>query len=64
MKGSRILLTKLLNSRWKHLIRLIPMGAVVGLVFGYLFHDLWYGLLIGCVFGFLLGLMFAVRNAA
>ena len=55
---------RLLNSRWKHLIRLVPMGAVVGLVFGYSFHDLWYGLLIGCVFGFLLGLMFAVRNAA
>ena len=57
-------MVRLLNSRWKHLIRLIPMGAGVGLVFGYLFQDVLYGLLIGCVFGFLLGLMFAVRNAA
>jgi len=58
------MLTKLLNSRWKHLIRLIPMGAFVGLVTGYFFEDILYGLLIGCVFGALLGLMFAVRNAA
>ena len=54
---------RLLNSRWKHLIRLIPIGAIVGLVTGYFFHDLLYGLLIGCVFGAVLGLLFAVRNA-
>jgi hypothetical protein len=57
-------LNRLLGSRWKHVIRLIPMGAVVGLVAGYFFEDILYGLLIGCVFGALLGLMFAVRNAA
>jgi len=58
------MLGRLLASRWKHLIRLIPMGAVVGLVFGYIFKDVLYGLLIGCAFGSLLGLMFAARNAA
>lgn len=58
------MLNRLLGSRWKHVIRLIPMGAVVGLVAGYFFEDILYGLLIGCVFGALLGLMFAVRNAA
>ena len=58
------MLSRLLASRWKHLIRLIPMGAVVGLIAGYFFEDILYGLLIGCVFGALLGLMFAARNAA
>lgn len=58
------MLHNLLTSRWKHLIRLIPMGAIIGLGFGYLFQDVLYGLLVGCVFGVLLGLMFAVRNAA
>ncbi len=58
----RTVLNKLLASRWKHLVRLVPLGAVVGLVFGYLFQDVVYGLLVGCVFGFLLGLMFAARN--
>lgn len=56
------MLSRFLNSRWKHLVRLVPLGAAVGLVFGYLFQDLVYGLLVGCVFGFLLGLMFAARN--
>ncbi|MBU1050163.1 hypothetical protein KKG90_09100 [Candidatus Bipolaricaulota bacterium] len=51
------------NSRWKHLVRLIPLGAIVGLVVGYFFHDILFGLAIGCIFGMLLGLMFAVRNA-
>jgi len=58
------MLSNLLASRWKHVIRLLPMGAIVGLVIGYLFHDLLYGLLVGCVFGGLLGLLFVVRNAA
>ena len=58
------MLNRLLVSRWKHLIRLIPMGVFVGLVTGYFFEDILYGLLIGGLFGLLLGLMFAVRNAA
>ena len=53
---------KWLASRWGHLIRLIPLGAVVGTGFGWLFHDLLYGVLVGCVLGLLLGLLFAVRN--
>ena len=57
------MLSKMTTSRWKHLIRLVPMGAVVGMVLGYLFQDLLYGLLVGCVLGVLLGLMFVARNA-
>lgn len=49
-------------SRWKHLIRLVPLGAVVGLVVGFLFQDLAYGLLAGSVIGFLFGIMLAIRN--
>lgn len=62
MKRAAPMLSRFPNSRWKHLVRLVPLGAVVGLVFGYLFQDLLYGLFVGCVFGFLLGLMFAARN--
>ncbi len=56
------MLSKLLASRWKYLIRLVPLGAIVGIVFGYLFHDLAYGLLAGSVIGLLFGLMLVVRN--
>ncbi len=57
------MLSKLLASRWKHVIRLILLGAFVGLIIGYFFKDTLFGLLIGCTFGALLGLMFAIRNA-
>ena len=56
------MLSKLLASRWKHLIRLVPLGAIVGIAFGLLFRDLVYGLLAGCIIGFLFGLMMAARN--
>ena len=56
------MLRRLLASRWKHLTRLIPLGAVVGLAIGYFFQDVVYGLLVGCVLGLLLGLMLAARN--
>ena len=56
------MLSKLLASRWKHLIRLVPLGAIVGIAFGFLFRDLVYGLLAGCIIGFLFGLMMAARN--
>lgn len=56
------MLSRLLNSRWKHLIWLVLLGSVVGIIFGYLFQDLLYGLLAGCVIGFLFGLMMVVRN--
>ncbi len=62
MRRQVLVLSRLLVSRWKHVIRLVPLGAVVGLVVGFLFHDLLYGLFAGCVFGLLLGLMLAVRN--
>ena len=55
---------RLMSSRWKHLVRLISLGAIVGLVVGYFFQDIRYGLLVGCVFGLLLGFMFSIRNAA
>ena len=56
------MLSKLLASRWKHVIRLLPMGALIGLVFGLVFNDVAYGLLAGCVMGGLLGLLLVVRN--
>ena len=62
MRRQTSVLNKLLNSRWKHLIRLVPLGAVVGLVFGYVFKDVLYGLSAGCVIGLLFGLMLVVRN--
>ena len=62
MRRRTVMLSKLLASRWKHMVRLIPLGAIVGLIFGFLFHDFLYGLLAGSVIGFLFGLMMAVRN--
>lgn len=56
------MMRRLLASRWKHLLRLVPLGALVGLAFGLLFQDVAYGLLVGCSLGVLLGLLFAVRN--
>ena len=56
------MLSKLLASRWRHLVRLIPLGAVVGLVLGLLFQDFLYGILVGCTLGLLFGLMLVVRN--
>jgi len=56
------MLGRLLASRWKHLMRLVPLGAVVGLVFGYVFKDILYGLSAGCVIGLLFGIMLVVRN--
>lgn len=56
------MLHRLRSSRWKHLVRLVPMGALVGLAVGLIFQDVLYGLAVGCVLGLLLGLMFAARN--
>ncbi|MBE0635472.1 hypothetical protein IH601_05705 [Candidatus Bipolaricaulota bacterium] len=56
------MLSRLLTSRWKHLFRLVPLGAVVGVAFGFVFRDIAYGTLIGCAFGVVLGLLFAARN--
>ena len=63
MMGKKMpMLSKLLASRWRHPVRLIPLGVVVGFAFGLLFQDLLYGLLAGSVIGLLFGLMMAVRN--
>jgi uncharacterized membrane protein len=58
------MLARVLASRWRHLVWLTPLGAVVGLGFGVLFHDVVYGLLVGCALGLLFGFMFVVRHAS
>jgi len=55
-------LGRLLSSRWRHLVTLVPLGAVVGLGVGVIFRDILYGLGIGVAFGGAFGLMFALRN--
>jgi uncharacterized membrane protein len=62
MTTLRAMLSRLLASRWRHLVWLTPLGALVGLGFGFLFRDILYGVVIGCALGFLFGLMFVVRN--
>ena len=57
-------MNRLLQSRWKHIIRLVPLGLVIGLIFGLIFRDVSYGLLAGGVIALLFGLMLAVRNPA
>ena len=56
------LATKLSASRWRHLLILVPLGALVGLFIGWLFKDILYGVGIGVAFGVVFGLMFAFRN--
>ncbi len=57
-------LSKLLSSRWRHMILLLPMGAVIGIATGVLFRDIGFGFAVGCLMGALFGVLFAVRNPA
>ena len=50
------------SSRWRHLLTLIPLGALVGLAVGWAFDDLAFGVLVGIGFGTAFGLLLAVRN--
>ncbi|MDD4903654.1 MAG: hypothetical protein PHX77_04055 [Candidatus Bipolaricaulis sp.] len=45
--------------RWRHIVRLVPLGLAVGGIVGALFRDPWYGLAVGAGFGVVLGLLFA-----
>ena len=56
------LLRRILSSRWRHVLILLPLGAAVGTVFGFAFSDLAYGVMIGLAFGAGFGLLFALRN--
>ena len=56
------LFRRLLASRWRHVLILLPLGAVIGTAFGLLFSDLAYGVMIGLAFGAGFGLLFALRN--
>jgi len=53
---------KLASSRWRHLLTMLPLGALVGLIVGWLFKDLLFGVAVGCGLGVLFGLLLAVRN--
>jgi uncharacterized membrane protein len=52
----------LLRSRWRHVLILVPLGAVVGLLIGFLFRDLSFGVAVGAGFGVGFGLLLAARN--
>jgi len=56
------MLSRLLATRWRHVILLLPLGAVVGLAMGAIFRDLWFGLGVGALLGALFGLLLAIRN--
>ncbi|MDD5219489.1 MAG: hypothetical protein PHV11_02835 [Candidatus Bipolaricaulis sp.] len=45
--------------RWRHIVRLVPLGLAVGGIVGALFRDPWYGLAVGAGFGVVFGLLFA-----
>ncbi|MGB2982297.1 MAG: hypothetical protein WBC63_00365 [Candidatus Bipolaricaulia bacterium] len=53
---------RLLDSRWRHFLILLPLGSGVGLVVGILFRDVAFGVGAGAAFGAVFGLLFAVRN--
>ena len=64
MTGRRPVFRKLMASRWRHVVILLPLGAAVGTLFGLIFSDLAYGVMIGLAFGAGFGLLFALRNPA
>jgi hypothetical protein len=49
--------------RWKHIVILVPLGAVFGLAGGLIWNDLLFGVAVGVGFGVAYGLLFALRNA-
>lgn len=53
---------RLRSSRFRHVLILVPLGALVGLAVGLIFHDEAYGVAVGAGIGAGLGLLLAVRN--
>ena len=53
---------RLADSRWRHAMILVPLGAGIGLVVGLLWRDVAFGVGVGAAFGAGFGLLFAVRN--
>ena len=56
------MLPKLLASRWRHVVILLPLGAAIGSIVGLLMRDLWFGARVGAILGGLFGLLLAIRN--
>jgi len=52
---------RLLRSRAKHLVILLPLGLVVGTAIGAIFGDVWFGVLAGLGLGILLSGLFTLR---
>ena len=56
------MLSRLLASRWRHVLLLLPLGAAIGCIVGLVMRDLWFGVRVGVVLGGLFGLLLAIRN--
>ncbi|MBU0595566.1 hypothetical protein KJ567_02635 [Candidatus Bipolaricaulota bacterium] len=54
--------SRLLTSRWRHLLIMLPLGAAIGLVIGLIFRDLLFGVGVGAALGCAFGLLLAVRK--
>lgn len=54
--------SRLLASRWRHVLLLIPLGLTIGLAIGWIFRDLVFGVAVGGGMGAAFGLLLAVRN--
>lgn len=58
---SKAMVARLLHSRAKHVIILLPLGLVVGTVVGAMFADVGFGVLAGFGIGILLSGLFTFR---
>jgi len=56
------MLSRLVSSRWRHLLIMPALGGAIGLIVGLLYRDLLFGVGVGAALGVLFGLLLAVRN--
>jgi hypothetical protein len=54
--------SRLLVSRWRHVVFLIPLGLLIGVAIGWIFQDLFFGVAVGGAMGVAFGLLLALRN--
>jgi len=53
---------RLLASRWRHVLFLVPLGLLIGAIAGWAFRDFLFGVGVGGVLGCFFGLLLVLRS--